>query len=81
MDFIEPDYPCAGEEAIETLYDIFGGDWFFCNYVFDMLGNDRSVGEWIFDAVNGNVKTYGLELLDKTFWGEFKHENWNETGA
>ena len=35
--------------------------------VFDKLGNDRSVGEWIFDAVNGDVKTYGLELLDKTF--------------
>ena len=35
--------------------------------VFDSLGNDRSVGEWIFDAVNGDVKTYGLELLDKEF--------------
>ena len=34
--------------------------------VFDKLGNDRSVGEWIYDAVNGNVNTYGLELLDKT---------------
>ena len=33
--------------------------------VFDKLGNDRSVGEWIYDAVNGNVNTYGLELLDK----------------
>ena len=35
--------------------------------VFDKLGNDRSVGEWIYDAVNGDVKNYGLELLDKTF--------------
>ena len=35
--------------------------------VFDKLGNGKSVGEWIFDAVNGDVKTYGLELLDKTF--------------
>ena len=35
--------------------------------VFDSLGNDRSVGEWIFDAVNGDVRTYGLELLDKEF--------------
>ena len=34
---------------------------------FDSLGNDRSVGEWIFDAVNGDVRTYGLELLDKEF--------------
>ena len=35
--------------------------------VFDRLGNDRSVGEWIFDAVNGDVRTYGIELLDKEF--------------
>ena len=35
--------------------------------VFDKLGHDRSVGEWIYNAVNGDVKTYGLELLDKTF--------------
>ena len=35
--------------------------------VFEELGNDRSVGEWIFDAVNGDVRTYGLELLDKSF--------------
>ena len=35
--------------------------------VFDKLGNDRSVGEWTFDAVNGDVRTYGLELLDKEF--------------
>ena len=35
--------------------------------VFEALGNDRSVGEWIFDAVNGDVRTYGLELLDKSF--------------
>lgn len=35
--------------------------------VFNKLGNDRSVGEWMFDAVNGDVRTYGLELLDKEF--------------
>ena len=35
--------------------------------VFDKLGNERSVGEWIYDAVNGDVRTYGLELLDKEF--------------
>lgn len=35
--------------------------------VFDKLGNDRSVGEWIYDAVSDDVKTYGLELLDRTF--------------
>ncbi len=33
--------------------------------VFDKLGNERSVGEWMFDAVNGDVRTYGLELLEK----------------
>lgn len=35
--------------------------------VFDKLGNERSVGEWMFDAVNGEVRTYGIELLDKEF--------------
>jgi hypothetical protein len=35
--------------------------------VFDKLGNERSVGEWIFDAVNGDVRTYGVELLEKAF--------------
>lgn len=35
--------------------------------VFNKLGNDRSVGEWMFDAVNGDVRTYGIELLDKAF--------------
>lgn len=34
--------------------------------VFEKLGNDKSVGEWIYDAVNGNVQTYGLDLLEKT---------------
>ena len=33
--------------------------------VFDKLGNDRSVGEWIYDAVNGTVRSYGLGLLNK----------------
>jgi predicted nucleic acid-binding protein len=35
--------------------------------VFDKLGNDKSVGEWIYDAANGTVQTYGLELLGKTY--------------
>lgn len=30
----------------------------------DKLGNEKSVCEWIYDAVNGNVQTIGLELLD-----------------
>ena len=33
--------------------------------VFDKLENGVSVGEWIYNAVNGDVKSYGLELLDK----------------
>ncbi len=33
--------------------------------VFDKLGNDRSVGEWIYDAVNGTVRSYGLDLLNQ----------------
>lgn len=32
--------------------------------VFDKLGNDMSVCDWIYCAVNGNVQTLGLELLD-----------------
>ena len=52
---------CCGEDADthNTQHTIISSN------VFDKLGNDRSVGEWIYDAVNGDVKTYGLELLDK----------------
>ena len=32
--------------------------------VFDKLGNERSVCEWIYGAVMGDVQTIGLELLD-----------------
>ena len=54
---------CYGEDADthNTQHTIISSN------VFDRLGNDRSVGEWIYDAVNGDVKTYGLELLDRTF--------------
>ena len=54
---------CYGEDATthNTQHTIISAN------VFDRLGNDRSVGEWIYDAVNGDVKTYGLELLDRTF--------------
>ena len=31
----------------------------------DKLNGGKSMVDWMFDAVNGNVKTYGLELLDK----------------
>ena len=32
--------------------------------VFDKLGNERSVCEWIYGAVMGDVQTIGLEWLD-----------------
>lgn len=31
--------------------------------VLDKLGNEKSICEWIYDAVNGNVQNYGLDLL------------------
>ena len=35
--------------------------------VFEKLNGEKSVAEWIIDAINGNVQTYGLELLDKQY--------------
>lgn len=35
--------------------------------VFDKLSGDISVADWLMDAVNGKIATYGLELLDKTY--------------
>ena len=35
--------------------------------VFEKLNGERSVADWITDAINGNVQTYGLELLDKKY--------------
>lgn len=38
------------------------------NAVFkDKLNGGKSIAEWMIDAVNGNVQTYGLELLDKQY--------------
>ncbi|HEM3206121.1 pectin acetylesterase-family hydrolase, partial [Streptococcus suis] len=31
---------------------------------FTPMSQDKSVAEWLDDAVNGEVKSYGLELLD-----------------
>lgn len=31
----------------------------------DKLGNEKSICEWMYDAVNGSVQTFGLELLDR----------------
>lgn len=33
--------------------------------VFDPLNGDISVAQWLMDAVNGNIRSYGLELLGK----------------
>ena len=33
----------------------------------DKLNGGKSIADWMFDAVNGNVKTYGLDLLDKKY--------------
>ena len=35
--------------------------------VFEKLNGEKSVAEWIADAINGDVRTYGLELLDKQY--------------
>lgn len=35
--------------------------------VFEKLNGEKSVADWITDAINGNVQTYGLELLDKQY--------------
>lgn len=35
--------------------------------VFEKLNGEKSVADWITDAINGNVNTYGLELLDKKY--------------
>lgn len=34
---------------------------------FDKRGENPSIANWLQDAVSGNIKTYGLELLDKSF--------------
>ena len=35
--------------------------------VFEKLNGEKSVADWITDAISGNVQTYGLELLDKQY--------------
>ena len=49
------------EETTGTQHQILPGN------VFDKLSGDKSAAEWLMDAVNGEVNTYGLELLDKTY--------------
>ena len=33
----------------------------------DKLEDNKSIADWMIDSVNGNVKSYGLELLDKKY--------------
>ena len=35
--------------------------------VFEKLNGQKSDAEWIMDAINGNIQTYGLELLNKQY--------------
>ena len=35
--------------------------------VFEKLNGEKSVAAWITDAINGDVRTYGLELLDREY--------------
>ena len=33
----------------------------------DKLEDNKSIADWMIDSVNGNVKSYGLDLLDKKY--------------
>ena len=35
--------------------------------LFEKLESNKSVSDWLIDAVNGEVKSYGLNLLDKQY--------------
>lgn len=35
--------------------------------LFEKLESNKSVSDWLMDAVNGEVKSYGLNLLDKQY--------------
>ena len=49
------------EDTTGTQHQILPGN------VFDRLSGDKSAAEWLMDAVNGNIASYGLELLDKVY--------------
>ena len=49
----------ADAETKNTQHTIISGDFLV------KLEEDKSIADWLIDAVNGNVKTYGLHLLDK----------------
>ena len=35
--------------------------------LFEKLESNKSISDWLIDAVNGEVKSYGLNLLDKQY--------------
>ena len=49
------------EDTTGTQHQILPGN------VFDRLSGGISAADWLMDAVNGDVNTYGLEFLDKTY--------------
>lgn len=49
------------EDTTGTQHQILPGN------VFDKLSGNKSAAQWLMDAVNGSINTYGLELLDKTY--------------
>ena len=49
------------EDTTGTQHQILPGN------VFDRLSGGVSAADWLMDAVNGDVNTYGLEFLDKTY--------------
>lgn len=49
----------ADEQTHNTQHTIISSNFL------DKLENDKSICEWMVDAVNGNVQTFGLELLNE----------------
>ena len=42
-------------------------------YVWQKLNDtDKSIAEWLIDAIDGNKNDYGMELLDKTYESKVK---------
>ena len=35
--------------------------------IYNRFDNNKSVAEWLMDSVNGNIESYGLDLLDKNY--------------
>lgn len=52
----------ADKESHNTQHTIL-----LTNDVFNKLEDDTSIAEWIMDAINGDVKSHGLYLLDEVF--------------